>query len=362
MGNARFLLTNLITSESMITVSSERAGQVGLAVKVGSGSATLSPAGPYTGATPRQYVVEVNDVSAGAGVGSAKYRWRPSDVSAWSATGVATSAAPAVLESGITVAWVSGGGTDFISGDYWTITVDKPFGKAKLLDRDRDTEWRSAGPTVYEYHLIDFGVSRQVDVCSFLDSNIPPSVTLYVMGSADPGFGSGLSEIFYPTGSSGVFYLTTVSRSYRYWMVRFILPANSLEYLSVGELFLGSYVEFSRNYAPQWTRGPAAATFGPVGALRTARGVWATAETISLGYRVMSEADRTKVLAMFDALYSPTLGTVRPLLVNLDSATPADISLYEMETPELPIASQFVGLYEWSLRLRQRPRLARSGS
>lgn len=50
------------------------------------------------------------------------------------------------------------------------------------------------------------------------------------------------------------------------------------------------------------------------------------------------------------------------MLVNLESADAADVSLYELETPELPIATPYLDRYDWSLRIRQRPRVARSGS
>jgi hypothetical protein len=362
MGNARFLIENLITSESMLTVSSARAGQVGLAVKVGGGSASLQASGPYTGANPGQYIVEVDSVVAGTGIGQATFRWRPTSTSTWSAQGVATATSPVVLETGLTVAWTTGGGTDLMAGDYWTITVDKPFGKAKLLDRDRDTEWRSAAPTTYEYFIVDFGAARQVDVVSLLDVNFPASTIVYLKGCSDLVFSTGLNEYWTIGAGDFIAYPVTASRSYRYWLIQAYLPANSLEYARIGDLFLGSYTEFSGNFDRNWSRTKNAAVYGPSGALRSPRGVWAQAERIDLQYRLMTQADRTKVEALFDALYNPTTGTVKPVIFNFDSAVLSDVSLYELDSPILPVASPFLGHFEWSLRLQQRPRIARSGS
>ena len=47
MGKCRFLYNNLITDESMFTVSSLRTGLVTAALKEGTGSATLNPSGNY---------------------------------------------------------------------------------------------------------------------------------------------------------------------------------------------------------------------------------------------------------------------------------------------------------------------------
>jgi hypothetical protein len=363
MGNARFLIDNLITSESMLTVTSERAGQVGLAVKVGGGSASLQASGPYTGANPGQYVVEIDSVVAGTGIGQATFRWRPTSTSTWSAQGVATATSPVVLETGLTVAWTTGGGTDLMAGDYWTITVDKPFGKAKLLDRDRDTEWRSADSVDFKYFTIDLGSAQRVDAVALLDTNLRSAFLMGVFGTNTLGnLWTAPSYYQTPYGGTNLVHYTAGAPTYRYWGIALYDFGNPDGYLRIGDLFLGSYTEFSGNFDRNWSRTKNAAVYGPSGALRSPRGVWAQAERIDLQYRLMTQADRTKVEALFDALYNPTTGTVKPVIFNFDSAVLSDVSLYELDSPTLPVASPFLGHFEWSLRLQQRPRIARSGS
>lgn len=363
MGTARFLIDNLITSDAMLTVSSERAGAVGLAVKVGQGSASLQAAGPYTGANPGQYVVEIDSVVSGTGIGQATFRWRPTSTSTWTAQGVATSTSPVVLENGLTVAWTTGGGIDLASGDYWTITADKPYGKARLMDRDRDTEWRSDGVGVAVTVDVDLGSAQAVDVVALCDHNLSAAAVIAIAGNSTASWGSPpLSETITRQATNVLRYLTTGSRTYRYWRLTLTDTANPDGYLRLGELFLGTYTEFSGNFDRQWGRARNAALFGPTGDLRKPRGIWAVAEVLDLQYRLMTPDDRDKAVTLYDYLYSPTVGTVRPILVNLDSATPADVSLYELEAPSLPVASPYLDRFEWSLRLSQRPRLARSGS
>lgn len=365
MGSARFLYNNLITSDAILTASNERAGQVGLAVKVGQGSASLQASGPYTGARPGQYIVEIDSTAAGAGVGQATFRWRPTSTAVWSASGVATATTPVALEHGLTVIWTAGGGTDLVVGDYWTITVDKPYGKARLLDLDRDTEWRSADASGWVTLDIDFGAAQTVDVVAFCDHNITAGQNIQIAGDSvtPPVYGvAPVSEQVAAQSQNVLRYLTTTPRTYRYWRLSLYDGGNPDGYLRIGELYLGTYMVFARNFDRQWGRSQVAATYGPTGALRSPRGVWTQAEVLDLAYRVMTAADRTQVRALFDYLYNPAVGTVRPILVNPDSADSADVSLYELDTPELPIQSPFVDLYEWALRLKQRPRLARSGS
>jgi hypothetical protein len=364
MGAARALYTNMITAASMLTPTSERAGVVGIAVKRGTGSATAQAGGSYTGATsPRQYVVEIDSVAGGTEVGQATFRWRPGDATTWSASGVATSSSPVTLESGITIFWTGGSGADFALADRWTITVDKPFGKAGLLDRDRDTEWRSVDASALVRIVVDLGSAQAPDVIALLDHNLRSTATLAVKANASDAWGSPpLSETITWQDDHVLRYLQTTPRSYRYWALELTDVGNPDGYLRASELFLGGYLELSQNFDPGWRRGRRAAAFGPAGDLRLPRGVSAMSEIIELDYRVLPAADRASLLALWAAIYDERRGTVQPFILNFDPADPADVSLYEWEEPEIMFRSPFLNRFEGTLRLVQRPRLARSGT
>lgn len=381
----RFLVDNYITATSMLSVDSERDGQVGAAYKVGTGSAYLTTGGAYTGANPEIYIVQIDSVAGGNEIGQATFEWWKSSTGAGGAAGITTSVDPITLENGVTVCWVAGGGDDFINGDYWTIAVYKPFGKANLLDVDRDTEWRSADlvNNVIRF-TIDLGSARAVNAVALLDTNlrVTSEVNIYgaaalvdlwtgLVGSTPSGYGlepygedpyggtpgSGMS-LFGLT--SGVHY-PTGSPTYRYWGVEIDDVAHPDGYIRAAELYVGSYTEFSRGYNYGVTRSRNAAVYGPSGALRTPRGIWASAELLDLQYHLMTDIDRTEALALFDHIYNTDHGFVRPIIINPDNTNGSDASLYELDDPLLPVSSPLVGRHDWSLRLRQRPRIARSG-
>lgn len=365
--DARYLVTNYISTASMLTVSSERAGQVGLGVKAGAGSATMVTGGQYTGTDPAQYIVEIDSVASGTGIGAATYRWRPTDTATWSASGVTTSTTAAALENGITVAWESAGGADFANGDYWTITVDKPFGKRMLLDRDRDTEWRSSGVGSAVTLVADLGTARAVDVVALCDHNLTSGATLTIDGNDADSWGApALTEAISYKADNVLHYLATSSRTYRYWRLSLTDTANGDDYLRASELFLGSYTAFTRTFGSSFSLVSRAATYGPIGMLRTARGVWARVQDVEFDYRHMSAADHTALVAMFEAIYDTTYGMVQPVLVNLDTTDTSAVSLYELDQSEIRRSAQYpvdgATRYDWTLRLRQRPRIARSGS
>jgi len=362
MGAAVFMIDNWITSPDMVTVTSERAGQVGLAVKAGLGTATLNATGPYTGANPGQYIVQIDSVAAGNNIGQATFRWRPTSTATWTAQGVATSSSPVLLETGLAIAWATGGGTDLVANDYWTITVDKPYGKARLLDLDRDTEWRTADSVDYKYLTIDLGSAKQVDAVALLDTNLVVA-PIGIFGSNTSGAlwsTPTYSQTPYITGN--FVHYTAGAPTFRWWGIALYVSGHPDGYLRIGDLYLGAKTVFANNFDRSWGRGPVAAVFGPTGALRTARGVWAESEQLDLSYKMMTTADRAKAVAMFRKMYSPATGTVRPVILNPDLDDPTDVSAYELDAPELPIVSPYVNFYEWQLRLRQRPRVARSGA
>lgn len=94
----------------------------GVAAKSGTGSATMTLSGVYGGPIGASYVVTIDAVSGGAEVGQATYKWSRDGGVTWAATGLTTSAAPARLEYGVSVAFTSGAGADFALGDTWTFT------------------------------------------------------------------------------------------------------------------------------------------------------------------------------------------------------------------------------------------------
>jgi hypothetical protein len=144
MGRARFMYDNFITDESMLTVTSLYDGLVTSALKDGTGSAVITTSGTFTNAIDLEYVVEIDSVAGGAGVGQATFKWSDDGGATWDATGVTTSATDITLNNGVNVKWTAGSGDDFIVGDKWYFKGINRFNAGKMIDLNRDSRYRSA--------------------------------------------------------------------------------------------------------------------------------------------------------------------------------------------------------------------------
>jgi len=140
----RFLYDNLITDASMITVSSLRKGIVTSAVKSGTGSATLTVYGDFTGSEDLEYTIEIDSVAGGVSVGEATFKWSDGGGS-WDATSVTTPSVATELNNGVYVYFTAGSGDDFALGDKWYFKAINLFNAEKMLDGDRDSVYRSIG-------------------------------------------------------------------------------------------------------------------------------------------------------------------------------------------------------------------------
>ena len=144
MPNPRFIYDNLISSESMISVSSLRGGMVTGAKKEGTGSAVITVAGAFTGPIDLEYIIEIDGIGGGTEVGQATFKWSDGG-GIWNATLVTTPAIATALNYGITILFTGGAGADFALADRWYFKGINLFNAAKTIDRDRDTSYRSSG-------------------------------------------------------------------------------------------------------------------------------------------------------------------------------------------------------------------------
>lgn len=136
----RFLINNLATA-SNITASSQGVGTIRQAKKDGTGTATLTPSGSYTGSGNKTITVQCD----GAGtVGSgATYRWKTSDTAAgsWEATGQsATTTTTALGSEGINITFSSG---TLVLYDSFVFPIYAEYGPANLFMNDRDFYYKS---------------------------------------------------------------------------------------------------------------------------------------------------------------------------------------------------------------------------
>ena len=243
----RFLYSNKITSQSMITASSVRTGITSSALKDGSGSAVLTVAGTFSGTEDIEYIVEIDSISGGAEVGQATFKWSDGG-SGYNASGVLTATAPITLNNGVTIAFASGTGADFVVGDKWYFKAINNFSVAKMLDYNRDSFYRSSGLDDPNTFIIDLETAKAITGLVIYDHNISVDATITLQGNASDSWGApSFEEVVTYNADKLLFYID--SETYRYWRVVISDETNSDSYIQIGELFLGEYFEPVSNFS-----------------------------------------------------------------------------------------------------------------
>jgi hypothetical protein len=356
MGKARFLYNNLITSESMITVSSLRSGVGTQAKKAGAGSATLTPSGAYSGATDKEYILEIDSVAAGKEIGQATFRWSNGGGS-WNASAVATSAANILLESGIYVKWVAGAGNDFELGDKWTLKGVNLYNANALIDRDRDHRYRSAALGAPNTITLNLGSAQAFDSLVIYDHNLTSGATIVIEADAAATFDSGggsspqVSEAVTWAAAKILHYLAA-SQTKHYARLKITDAANPAGYIEIGDLFLGPYLQLTRNYVEGFSANidfvmDANKTKFRVGKDR----FYNFQQLFTLNFNRLPAADIALMKAMIAALGNRDTGRLDPFWFNLDSATPADTWL--MKIIKLPVKNRTLTYYDMPLEMAE---------
>lgn len=354
MGKCRFLYNNLITDESMLTVSSLRYGLVTAALKEGTGSAALNPSGNYSGSTDKEYILEIDSVAGGAEVGQATFRWSDGGGS-WNAVGVTTSATNITLNSGVQVNWSSGSGADFVVGDKWYLKGINLFNAGKMLDLDRDHRYRSKVLETPNTITIDLGSAQEVKALAVYDHNFTAAATLLLEADDAATFDSGgggaaqFSEAVAWADEKILHYLSAATAK-RHWRLSVTDAANTDGYIEIGELLLGSYMEMSRTFSNGFSENieylmqSNTTSYG----IRRDR-FYNTRATWRFNFKVMDAADVSLMRTLLAAITDRATGKFNPFYFNKDSASPSDFYLVRLEG--LPINHRVRTYYDMPLTM-----------
>jgi len=353
MGKCRFLYNNLITDESMLTVSSLRYGLVTAALKEGTGSAMLNPSGNYSGSTDKEYIIEIDSVAAGAEVGQATFRWSDGGGS-WNASGVTTSATDITLNSGVQVNWKTGSGADFVVGDKWYLKGVNLFNAGKMLDLDRDHRYRSLALEAPNTIAVDLGSAQEVKALAIYDHNFTAAATLLLeaddAATFDSDGGSAQFSEAVTWADDKILHYLSAATTKRYWRLSVTDAANTDGYIEIGELYLGGYMEMSRTFSNGFTEDVEFL----MQANETSYGVrrdrfYNTRAAWNFNFSVMAAADVTLMRALLAAISDRTTGKFDPFYFNKDSATPADFYLVKLEG--LPVNHRVRTYYDMPLTM-----------
>ena len=352
MGNCRFLYNNLITDEAMITVSSLRPGFVSAALKEGSGAATMYVSGNYTGTVDVEYIIEIDSVAGGVDVGQATFKWTDGGGS-WDATGVTTSATAVGLNNGVYVNWAAGWGSDFVLGDRWYCKGINLFSAGKMIELDRDTRYRSSSLEAPNTVTIDLGGAETVQALVIYDHNFTSGAVITLEGDDAATFDSDVGNPQYTAPVAWcddkiIHYLSVETR--QYWRLKVSDLGNPADYLEIGEIYLGGYLELSRNFVEGFSRviNTLIETNATRYGIRKNR-FYNRQSTWSLNFAAMPAADVTSMIALMESLGSRATGIYKPFWVHTDAAVVAEIWLVEMTA--LPINHRMLTNYDMPIEM-----------
>jgi len=319
----------------MISVSSLRNGLVTSALKDGTGSATLTPSGNFSGSEDLEYIVEIDSIAAGAEVGQATFKW--SDGSgAWNATGVTTSATNILLNNAVYIKFTAGSGDDFAVGDKWYFKAINLFNSERIIDWHRDSRYRTKELESPNTITIDLGSAKEIKALVIFDHNFTSGVTLSLKGNTADAWGApAFSEAVSYNADKILHYLSS-AQTYRYWQLQITDTSNPDTYIEIGELFLGSYFEPDKNFS-----------YGSgIRDIKSIVGRNVTPYGISkkrfynfqrrFSYDLNYISDIADFVTMLEALGNRDTGEISPLYFNEDLAITNNTWMVELE--ELPYA------------------------
>lgn len=334
----RFLPTNLIESLGTVTVNSVASGEVSNGFKQGTGVATMESGGTYTGTAQLTYKVQIDSIAAGAEITQATFKWSDDGGATWDASAVATDTAWVTLNNGVQVRWTAAVGADFAVGDYWTFVADAPFGISKLTDLDRDNRYRSGGLAAPEFIKVDLGSAKQITCLIIQDHNFSAAATITLQAHTADAWGAP-DESDVLVWNSGII-VAFFDYTKRWWRLTVTDAANTDGYISVGELFLGTYTELTRVLSAGQRWG--------YNIITDKKQLEHGAQSVlgkNLGWRFnfrfhqCESADYVKVKALLDAIYNTSTREFKPYYFCPASGTPNETYLIETEglevTPEI---------------------------
>lgn len=327
LGTARFMATNLITSHSVLVPSSQATGVASKAQKAGSGSGTMAVSGTYSNAQNLDYVIEIETTGE---IGTATFKWSDDGGATWDATGVATSTSPVSLNNGLSVAWTQGDGNDVVDGDIWRFKGFLPYHRMYLLDRERDTEWRSASVGSAVTLDVDLGSAMAPQALALLDHNLTSAATIRIQGSSLSNYSVLSVNELIPWRTGALLYYLTNASPYRYWRLSITDTANPAGYLRASEWFLGLYADLRMTYELGDAQGKmrvgkreqmlSGKYYGQLNAV---------VRTFDLTWERVEVEDRTTLFAVFDALHDLVNRRVLGVFFNADANDLSQIALCE---------------------------------
>jgi hypothetical protein len=300
-GKASFMAVNMVLNTAAgITASTQAAGALSKPQKEGAGSAGAVLGTVYSGAEDLDYYVEIESTGE---IGTATFKWSDDGGATFDATGVSTSATLITLNNGVEIRWTQGSGNDVVIGDSWRFKAYLPYHRNKLLDRERDTEWRSSSAAAQTL-TFDLGSAQQPQALVIMDHNLTSGASIVLQGSSASNFSSIGASYAIPWRSGSILYfLGAPLQTLQYWRIQLSDAANPDSYLRISEVFLGAYTRLNRSFELGDIRGKQRS--GQRDRLLSGKyfgAVNAVLNIFDLSWVRLNQTDRDLLVAVFDSL------------------------------------------------------------
>jgi len=229
------------------------------------------------------------------------------------------------------------------------------FNAGKLIDLDRDHVYRSAALGAPNTITVTFAAEQTVDALVIFDHNFTSAATIALWGDDAATFDSdgGAAQVIEAitwNDEKIIHYLTTVDRTKKYWQLRVTDAANPDNYIEVGELYLGSYLELTKNYIEGFSEETGFLMDSNTTPYAIKKNRFYNAQlSFQFDFGFMPTADVTSMKALISAIASRDAGTFKPFWFNKDSASPNDSYLVEIES--LPVKHHVRSCYDMPLSL-----------
>lgn len=170
--------------------------------------------------------------------------------------------------------------------------------------------------------VIDLGSAQEIKALVLYDHNLTSGAVIHIQGHTADSWGTPDFDDTVTYNADKIVHYLTSATTKRYWRLKIEDADNTDDYIQIGELFLGSYLELTDNFSTESIR-----TYRSIHSVNINRynvsgyQHYNLANSWSLSFE-KSLTNYASLKTMFEALFDKDAGTIQPLYFNEDSASP----------------------------------------
>ncbi len=194
---------------------------------------------------------------------------------------------------------------------------------------------------------IDLGSAQEVKSLILFDHNLTSAATITLIGVEPPLFSEPITW-----ADDKILHYLSVATTKRYWQLQITDAANPDGYIDIGEIFLGTYMELSRNYKYGFQKGISLLSDSnktPYGVRKNR--FYNRQRQFVYDFNGLTLADLVLLEALVNGITDRDAGTLKPFFFNDDPAI--TVNTWLMNLDGLPETNVVLGQYETSLEMSE---------